>query len=126
MSLTTEPINDWCLDLTGPSPGVWIVTDAAWYHLGAPAAGYIPSYTPMIRRLDIALRALRVLRADPAAPADAARAKVLSGAVVGLAGARPYSLHALDGEAAFLAGQLEALWQVGGAVTGDGVAAPSS
>jgi len=30
MSLTTGPIHDWCLDLTGPSPGVWIVTEAAW------------------------------------------------------------------------------------------------
>jgi hypothetical protein len=65
----------------------------------------------MVRRVDLSLRVLRVLRQDPAASADAAQDRVLSGAVPGTSGLR-YSLNALDAESGFLARRLTALHEV--------------
>jgi hypothetical protein len=81
------------------------------YRLGAPSGAYAPAYAPMRRRLDIMLRALRCLREEPGAAPAAAQDKILSGAAPGTTAAR-YSINALDGEAAFLTRQLEAMHKV--------------
>lgn len=77
----------------------------------------------MQRRLDVALRALRVLRDEPGAPADAAQERVLLGRVAGTTGRR-FSVNVLDGEAEFLAGLLASLHQAGAFSTAEGAAGP--
>jgi hypothetical protein len=76
---------------------------------------YAPAYAPMRRRLDLALRALRALKDDPAAGAAAVQERVLAG------GGPRYSINALDGEAAFLGARLEAMHLVRGTGGGEGV-----
>lgn len=90
------------------------------YRLGSPSAAYAAAFAPMQRRLDMALRALRALREDPAAPPGAVQEKVLletgaAGAGLGVGGSgssRRYSVNVLDREAEFLEKRLLALHQV--------------
>lgn len=87
------------------------------YRLCSPHNMYVRHYLPMYRRLDVAVRALRALQADPTAPAEAVQDKILSGSVHGVS-KEQYSINVLDGEAEFLYGRLMALHQVRGRAGG--------
>lgn len=109
--IQTSKVLDWCIDFSETAPSVWLVTKTAWFKLLMPAQEYASTYAGLQQKYDLCVRAARALKAAPELPARQQLPHVLKAGVSGTS-SKVYDAKAWEQHSAFLAEQLESLYQV--------------
>jgi hypothetical protein len=109
--IQTSKVLDWCIDFSEEAPSVWLVTKTVWFKLLAPAQEYASTWAGLQQKYDLCVRAARALKAAPELPARQQLPHVLKAGVSGTS-SKVYDAKSWEQHSAFLAEQLESLYQV--------------
>lgn len=90
-----------------------MLVDLTRYRLAQPSSHYSSTYASVQVKFDLAVRCRAALSQHPHAAAEVVRDAILNSQKLGGSTSRVYTLHDLHADAAFLAGQMTTLKQVG-------------